>query len=233
MLPNNTLLFGQARETFEEFDTEYFDLTNYKAYDVNKKLCTMRYRQNENTHTLEITREDGDVLSIPIVVNGLVNNVSLAYDQSNRPIYSYSYTDKDSNKSISKFVWFNQLTNKEETVIIEDTSMSYVIIDEVRKVFVEDSDIVFFYVRRSDSKLCFRYQRDSFRTEYVGPVMTKGEEIAKVGRANTNRLQLETLKVLYRLVYGSPCTFNNQPLLLADGNPIWIVKEKIRVSAEE
>lgn len=233
MLPNNQLTLSPIRNKFDIFDTEYFNHYTYKTYDNDAKLCIMRYRENNDNKVLEISRDDGNIVSIPIEITGLINNISLAYDQSNRPIYSYSYTDTTTNISISKFVWFNQLINREETIVIENTSMSYVIIDEIRPQFASISDIVFFYVRRSDSRLCFRYQRDSFKKEYLGPIMTNGEEIAKVGRTNNFRLQLETLKVLYRLIYTYPATFEGIPLLLANGEPLWIVKEKLKVFTED
>lgn len=233
MLPNNQLTLSPIRNKFDIFDTEYFNHYTYKTYDNDDKLCIMRYRENNDNKVLEISRDDGNIVSIPIEITGLINNISLAYDQSNRPIYSYSYTDTATNISISKFVWFNQLINREETIVIENTSMSYVIIDEIRSEFASNSDIVFFYVRRSDSRLCFRYQRDSFKKEYLGPIMTNGEEIAKVGRTNNFRLQLETLKVLYRITYTYPATFEGIPLLLANGEPLWIVKDKIKVFTED
>lgn len=232
MLPNNVLSRNLTREKYEDFDTEAQHPLTEKVFDQQRRIVVAEYVELETGKAILLKREDGDIRKLNIEDLGEVRNISLAYDQSDYPVYAFSYTDRNG-LTHSRFSYYNSLTKQYVNMTIEDTSMCYVIMDELRPEFQANADIVFFYVRRSDSRVCFRYQRDRYQTEYLGPVMNTGEEIQRVGHSISNRIQIETLRVLYRLKYTYPATFDGKPILLTDGNPLWIVKERIPVSVGE
>lgn len=230
MLPNDRLYFSNHRNTFEIMDDEYFEPHVYKTYDNDGKLAILMYIHEDNNKRLELTR-DNIVASFPINIEGTVTGISLSYDLKNRPMYSYTYTT--TNNTISKFVWFNETKNREESFLLMGASMTFIIVDEVRKELSSDSDIVLFYVRNSDSRLCFRYQRDIFRVEHEGPILSDDEKIIKMGRTNNLRIQLESLRNRYRLTYTYASTQDGAPILLGNGEPLWIIKERIDLAPEE
>lgn len=223
MLPSGSITVTDNPREFQWFNDTPIDRHSSICLDYDGKVCTVKFVPDIKRVEVKRGKTTHHVLS-PKFEDNEVTNISLSYDQSNNQIFSFSYRDSSDNK-YTNLLWFDVSENKNVTTTFNNTTMGYVILDELRKEFVNDSDILFFYVRTTDNKLCYRIQRERFQKEYELYDLSPNEEILRIGHTRDFRIQIQTRKVIGTYSFSAFIDNKRKPILDSNGLPLWKVEE--------
>lgn len=89
----------------------------------------------------------------------------------------------------------------------------------------EYKDVFLFYIRVTDSILCFRKQSDNFSMEYETIKLPSDTKLVRVGFTSNNRVQIQTGGIDKYINYAALLDWRGLPILTANGQPIWVVNE--------
>lgn len=118
---------------------------NWRCYVQDKAIC--------------IARTDGVPVTVLSFV-GDVTEVSLAFDQTMRPVIAYVEDD------VSKLYWYSSSLGRMTITEFDDIRNPRVSMDDTRQFNISNSDIIFAYVAGFD-RLCYRLQRERYSIEHV------------------------------------------------------------------
>ncbi len=124
----------------------------------------------------------GNIQNI-ISVNGIVTEVSLAFDQNMRVTIAYVVD------GITKLYWFDSLANAMTTTTFTGYTNPLVSFDDGRTFAIPNSDIIFAYIRGGN--VYWRNQRERYQTERFVRSAPVGSTLRQIGMTKGLRFTFE------------------------------------------
>lgn len=132
-----------------------------------------------------VAPEDGSSAPVGIIMDPLVETVSLAFDQNMRATLAYM------SSGTLKLWWFDSVANANVITTFGGATSGQVTCDDKRDTQVGNSDVIFVYTK--GDALYYRMQRDRYTIEYLLAPVVKGK-VLRIGMNVKNRLQFEVGK---------------------------------------
>lgn len=122
-----------------------------------------------------------------------VSNYSFDFDQNMNPLIVYETNDDPGSLFL---YWFDPIAAGYVTTSFLGARDAKMFHDDRREISRNTSDVLIFFIRLSDNRLCHRRQRDRFSVVFENQELLADEKLLRIGFTNGRRVRVQVGRVV-------------------------------------